>query len=195
MTKSKKEAFCSFLVLGNTEVGKTCFILRYCDNVFQDTYLMTMGIDFKFKKEVLENGNKITVRIFDTAGQERFWSMPKNHYKASDGILLIYDVTKKSTFDGIREWIERIKEKAPLNIQIVLIGNKIDDIDNRVVSTEEGSQLAKEHAIEFFEVSAKDNINIREAVMRLVNLVMNIKKEDHQGLQLVPDGNKKKNCC
>lgn len=182
MSKGIKETCFTFLVLGNTEVGKTCFILRYCDDVFQETYLMTMGIDFKIKKEKID-GNTVNVKIFDTAGQERFRSLTKNHYKASDGMLLIYDVTKKSTFEGIRDWIEQIREKAPPNIQIVLIGNKIDDIDNRVVTTEEGTQLAKEHNIDFFEVSAKEGINIREAVIGLLNQVIKIKKET-QGLAL-----------
>ena len=125
MTENTDFAF-KILLLGDSSVGKTCFLKRYTDNTFQDAYLSTIGFDFKFKFVTLENGKTVKVQLWDTAGQERFRTIAKSYYKGAHGIILIYDVTNRKTFDNIRKWLNQIKDEASNKISIILVANKID---------------------------------------------------------------------
>ena len=101
------------LLLGDSAVGKSCLLLRYCDDSFQDIHLATIGLDFRLKTLNLDNNKKIKAQIWDTAGQDRFRAITKNYYRGANGILLIFDITDRSSFEHIRNWIEQIKEEAP----------------------------------------------------------------------------------
>ena len=114
------------LLLGDSSVGKTCFLLRYCDKSFQDAHLSTIGLDYRLKTMTLKNNKSIKLQIWDTAGQDRFRAITKNYYKGANGIILIYDVTNKQTFENVKNWITQIKEEANQNVIIYLAGNKID---------------------------------------------------------------------
>ena len=151
------------LTLGETEVGKTSIVLRYSDDKFHDNKIATIGIDFKIK--IIKKGNeKIKVSIYDTAGQERFKNIVKHYYKGANGVLLIYDITKRDTFEKLEFWLEDLKENSDNlnNLFIYLIGNKNDFEERREVDFEEANNFAKEKNIPYIEVSAKTGNNIKK---------------------------------
>ena len=189
------------LVLGDTSVGKSCLLLRFCDNSFQEAHLTTIGLDFRLKTINLKDDRKVKIQIWDTAGEDRFRSITRNYYKGAKGILLIFDVTNKETFTHVRDWIERIHEESPEGITICLVGNKIDMNESRVISNEEGKKIADEFKIPYFETSAKSNIGVEEVFTYLVKEVDTIYMNEHKeevGRKTVLNQktkNKKKKCC
>ena len=163
-----KEHSLKILLLGDTSVGKTCFLKRYTDDTFQDAYLSTIGFDFKFKYVTLQSGKKVKVQLWDTAGQERFRTIAKSYYKGAHGIILIYDVTNQKSFENIKNWLIQIKEEAPSRTCVILVANKIDFTEERVVNKSDGENLAKLNNLKFFEASAKENINVTEAFQDII---------------------------
>ena len=165
----------NLITLGDGQVGKTSLIFRYIDNVYSSNYLSTIGIDYKFKNEKLSNGEIVNVKLSDTAGQERFRSIAKNFLMKADGIILVYDITNRLSFNNLENWFNDINEKASEK-PIILIGNKLDL--ERKVDTEEGIQLAKkfDKEIKFFETSCKTGENVEEAIKYLVEQVYNKNK-------------------
>ena len=165
----------NLIALGDGQVGKTSLIFRYIDNVYSSNYLSTIGIDYKFKNEKLSNGEIVNVKLSDTAGQERFRSIAKNFLMKADGIILVYDITNRLSFNNLENWFNDINEKASEK-PIILIGNKLDL--ERKVDTEEGIQLAKkfDKEIKFFETSCKTGENVEEAIKYLVEQVYNKNK-------------------
>ena len=165
------------LTLGDTEVGKTSIILRYSDDKFHQNKISTIGVDFKVKM-VTKGNEKIKISIYDTAGQERFKNIVKHYYKGANGILLIYDISKRITFEKLQFWLDDLKENADIdNLFIYLVGNKNDKKEEREVTFEEGNKFAKEKNLPFIEVSAKtgENINqlfddmIKGTILKIVN--------------------------
>ena len=163
----KKERCIKILLLGDTSVGKTCFLKRYTDDTFQDAYLSTIGFDYKFKVVTLKSGKEVKVQIWDTAGQERFRTIAKSYYRGAHGIILVFDVTNPKTFDNIKMWVNQIKDEASSKVCVILVANKIDS-EERVVSQEDGDTLAKSYNLKIFESSAKENINVYEAFQDLI---------------------------
>jgi len=171
------------LTIGDSAVGKTCILLRYASDSFQTTFITTIGIDFK-TKNVNIDGKPLRLQIWDTAGQERFRTITTSYFNGAQGILLVYDVTDRSTFNSIRNWIDQIQQHADENVNMLLIGNKVDLLrDERVmedlqangqthVTTEEGRALASEYGVEFFETSAKENINVDAAFQAIAKATM-----------------------
>ena len=170
--KEKKLTRINLITLGDGQVGKTSLILRYTNDYFGNNYIATIGFDYKFKNEKLKNGEEITVKIFDTAGQEKYRSLAANFLKKADGIILVYDITYKISFENLNKWLKDINENAK-GLPIVLIGNKTDLEENREVSKEEGNEFAKKinEEIEFYEASCKTGENIKEAIRLLVEKI------------------------
>ena len=150
------------LLLGDTSVGKTCFLLRYTDKIFEESHISTIGLDYRLKSMTLKNGKNIKLQIWDTSGQERFRAITKNYYKQANGILLMYDITNEKSFSNIQNWINQIKEETSSNIVLFIIGNKIDLEDQRKITYENWNNLAKQYQYPFFEASSKSAININE---------------------------------
>ena len=160
------------LLLGDSTVGKTCFLLRYCDKTFQEAHLSTIGLDYRLKSMTLANGKHIKLQIWDTAGQDRFRAITKNYQKGANGIILIYDVTNIQSFENVKNWIAQIKEEANPNAIIYLAGNKIDvNESQKAVKTEDGKKIADELTIKFYETSAKNGINVNEIFEDLVEKI------------------------
>ena len=157
-----EECVYKILLLGDSMVGKTCFLLKYTDKSFQEIHMSTIGLDYRLKTLTLKNRKTVKLQIWDTAGQDRFRSITKNYYKKANGIILIYDVTNKKSYKNISVWINQIKEEADPNVVIYLAGNKIDMEEERKIKTEEGEKLAEEYNFPFKETSAKEDININE---------------------------------
>ena len=189
------------LLLGDSSVGKTCFLLRYCDKSFQDAHLSTIGLDYRLKTMTLKSGKNIKLQIWDTAGQDRFRAITKNYYKGANGIILIYDVTNVQTFENVKNWISQIKEEANPNVVIYLAGNKIDiPQEERAVKTEEGKEIADEYKLQFKETSAKDGINVNEVFQELVEKIdevfskLEVPKSEQKN-KLYDGKSKKRACC
>ena len=165
----EEEIVYKVLLLGDSSVGKTCFLLRYCDKSFQDVHLSTIGLDYRLKSMTLKNNKNIKLQIWDTAGQDRFRAITKNYYKGANGIILIYDVTNMQTYENVKNWISQIKEEANPNVIIYLVGNKIDvPDDQRLVKAEDGQKIADEFNLPFNEASAKDGTNVNEIFQELL---------------------------
>jgi small GTP-binding protein len=156
-----------FLILGDSSVGKTSFIQKYTNNTFNLYQKSTIGIDYSIQTAHIHN-KTIRLQIWDTAGQERYKSIVKSFYHGTHGILLMYDISKEDTFNGISLWLKDINEKNK-DVAIILVGNKCDlEDDNRKVPIEKGKELADSLSISFFETSAKFDINIKESFTNLV---------------------------
>ena len=190
------------LLLGDSAVGKSCLLLRYCENSFQESHLTTIGLDFRLKTVNLEDKRKIKVQIWDTAGEDRFRAITRNYYRGANGIILMYDVTDQKSFEHIRDWVEKIKEDAVEEIIIYLVGNKIDLNNKRIITNEEGKKLAAEYNIKYYETSVKNSIGVEEVFLSLIKemddlfLEKNNKEVENPVNFNVKNKNKnKKNCC
>ncbi|KAL4714044.1 hypothetical protein ACJJTC_008398 [Scirpophaga incertulas] len=151
------------MLLGDSGVGKTCMLVRFRDGTFlAGNYISTVGIDFR-NKVVTVDGIKVKLQIWDTAGQERFRSVTHAYYRDAHALLLLYDVTNKSSFDNIRAWLGEIREYAQDDVVIMLLGNKSDSGLERAVRREEGQRLAREYQVAFMETSAKTGLNVEAA--------------------------------
>ncbi|XP_032990629.1 ras-related protein Rab-3D isoform X2 [Rhinolophus ferrumequinum] len=142
------------LLIGNSSVGKTSFLFRYADDSFTPAFVSTVGIDFK-----------------DTAGQERYRTITTAYYRGAMGFLLMYDVANQESFTAVQDWATQIKTYSWDNAQVILVGNKCDLEDERVVPAEDGRRLAEDLGFEFFEASAKENINVKQVFERLVDVI------------------------
>merc|ERR1711931_73835 len=158
------------LIIGNSSVGKTSFLFRYADDSFTSAFVSTVGIDFKVKT-VIRNDKRVKLQIWDTAGQERYRTITTAYYRGAMGFILMYDVTNEESFNSVQDWCTQIKTYSWDNAQVVLVGNKCDMEEERVVSTERGKQLADQLGLEFFETSAKENINVKAVFERLVDII------------------------
>jgi len=160
------------LLIGDSGVGKSCLLLRFSDDSFTPSFITTIGIDFKIRTIDLE-GKRIKLQIWDTAGQERFRTITTAYYRGAMGILLVYDVTDEKSFNNIRNWIRNIEQHATESVNKILIGNKCDMVEKKVVDSARGKALADEYGIKFLETSAKNSINVEEA---FITLAKDIKK-------------------
>ncbi|XP_063531780.1 ras-related protein Rab-37 isoform X1 [Cydia strobilella] len=161
--EDKYDAFGKVMLLGDSGVGKTCMLVRFRDGKFlAGNYISTVGIDFR-NKVVTVDGIKVKLQIWDTAGQERFRSVTHAYYRDAHALLLLYDVTNKTSFDNIRAWLGEIREYAQDDVVIMLLGNKSDSGLERAVRREEGQRLAREYQVSFMETSAKTGLNVEAA--------------------------------
>lgn len=148
------------ILIGNAGVGKSCLLLRFSDNTFNENYYSTIGVDFKIKTITLENSKVVKLQIYDTAGQERFHTITSSYYHAADGIGIVYDVTNKDSFDAVNVWLNDVEKLAKPEVCKVLIGNKCDLMTTKIISNDQGFDLAKAFGIPFLETSAKTAENV-----------------------------------
>ncbi|KAG6462014.1 hypothetical protein O3G_MSEX012998 [Manduca sexta] len=141
MAKKTYDLLFKLLLIGDSGVGKTCILFRFSDNHFTTTFISTIGIDFKIKTVELR-GKKIKLQIWDTAGQERFHTITTSYYRGAMGIMLVYDITNEKTFDDIVKWLRNIDEHANEDVEKMILGNKCDMEEKRVVSKERGEAAA-----------------------------------------------------
>lgn len=158
------------LVIGDSTVGKTSFCVRYSDDKFLAGYVATVGIDYKVKN-VLCQGEKVKVQIWDTAGQERYRTITTAYYRGAMGFVLMYDICNEQSFRAVADWASQISTHSWENTQVILVGNKCDLEDERIVSYEQGRKMAEQMGFPFFETSAKENINVRATFDKLVDMI------------------------
>jgi Ras-related protein Rab-2A len=156
-------------------VGKSCLLLQFTDKRFQPVHDLTIGVEFGARMINID-GKQIKLQIWDTAGQESFRSITRSYYRGAAGALLVYDITRRETFEHLTSWLEDARQHSSANMVIMLIGNKSDLEAKREVTAEEGLSFAKEHALVFMETSAKTAANVEEAFI-------NTAKEIYQKIQ------------
>ena len=158
------------IFIGDSDTGKSSLSQRIAHDSFNPTYIDTIGVDF-FIKYIKISGKIIKLQIWDTAGADHFRSVTKAYYKGSRIIFLVYDVTNLNSFKNIKNWMKDIEDFKKEKVYIVLVGNKCDSLD-RVITEEEGINLAKEHNIDFLETSAKNDKNIFELLYHRINKLL-----------------------
>ncbi|CAD8126801.1 unnamed protein product [Paramecium sonneborni] len=172
-----QEQIFKIVIIGNSAVGKSSLLIRYCDDTFKDIYLSTIGVDFRFKTIKLD-GLGVKLQIWDTAGQERFRNITNSYYKGAQGIVIVYDVTNAKSFEDVTKfWMMELSHYADQNVKLMLLGNKIDlaTEETRQVSQEMAEQLAKEHNMQHHVVSAKTAEEVENAFISLARSIYNEK--------------------
>ena len=151
-----------YIIVGDMAVGKSCLLLQFTDHKFRHQHELTIGVEFGGKTIEVKNEN-VKIQIWDTAGQEAFQAITRTYYKGAIGALLVYDITRKETFDHITKWLNEVKSNGSKDICCILIGNKKDLEAQRQVKYEEGKKLADENHLLFLETSAKTAENVQES--------------------------------
>ena len=164
------------LILGDSSVGKTTLLLKYVDGYFPTVYVATIGVEYKIKR-ININGIDISLQIWDTAGQERFRGITKNFMKGADGIIYVYDITKKSSFESLKNWIFQ-SEEATEGFKKIIIGNKIDLEKERQITNESLNKFCQSRNIKGMEVSAKNDVNVNECFETLAKLIIEGKSKE-----------------
>ena len=195
------------LLIGDSQVGKTSLLLNYTDHIFPEEHVATIGVEYKDKNIIKDNYN-IKLQIWDTAGQERFHSITKNIYRNAHGVLFIYDITDKESFNNIKNWIKDLQNVGN-DIKGVILGNKIDLELQRVIYKNDLEEMANKYKMPFIETSAKQNLFVNNAFDLIINEILKNKTEEQivemfsrktrSDLSVTTkktnDKNKKNNCC
>ena len=163
------------LIIGDSGVGKSSLLLRFSDNTFAGTYITTIGVDFKIRT-VDVAGEKVKLQIWDTAGQERFRTITSTYYRGTHGVIVVYDVTSGESFANVKRWLHEIDQNCDV-VNRILVGNKDDDPDRKVVLTQDAHRFAEQMGIQLYETSAKENKNVEEMFLAITKLVLQSKKE------------------
>ena len=174
--ETKKNLSLKILIIGDTSVGKTSILLNYVDHVFPEEHIATIGVEYK-DKDIIKNGYNIRLQIWDTAGQERFHSITKNIFRNTNGVLFVYDVTKRKTFNNIKNWIKDT-ENLDKDTKGIILGNKIDLEDQRTVENEELKELGDKYKMKVLEISAKNNLNINEGFDLIIDELLEGKSDN-----------------
>lgn len=162
------------ILIGNSGVGKTSIINRYVDQIYSENYISTIGVDFKIKTLVRDN-ETVKLQIWDTAGQERFRTITGSYYRGAHCIIVVFDVTDKESFNDIASWMGEIEKNKVNDTLIVLLGNKIDDVENIMVNNNEVEKLINTYKLDkslFKYISAKENTDITTVFENIVDTLI-----------------------
>ena len=187
------------LVVGDSSVGKTNFVMRLINNEFSKNYMTTSGIDLKATDIEIKN-KKIHIQLWDTAGQEKYKAITKNLFLKVMGALIIYDITNEASYNNLKSWVKLIKEECGKHMQLIILGNKSDLNDERKISKDEAINYAKEQNIEYIETSSKTGENVKKAVTMICENILE-NKELNDSSSFVLDNSsfltdkRKKRCC
>jgi len=158
------------LLIGDSGVGKSCLLLRFSDQSHTDSYISTIGVDFKIRT-IESEGKTIKLQIWDTAGQDRFRSITSTYYRGAHGIIIVYDVTESETFQNVKVWLAEIEKCASPGVHKLLVGNKCDLVGRRQVEYETAKAYAEKLSIPFLETSAKAATNVEKAFLVLAQQI------------------------
>ena len=170
MEKESYAFLFKMVLIGDSSVGKTNILSKYLKGTFDESSKATVGVEFG-TKNIKINDKKIKIQIWDTAGQERYRSITSAYYRGAKGAFIVYDITRQDTFDNIDKWVKDLKTNGDKNTVIMLIGNKSDLEDKRVIQKEQGIKKSEEFKIAFFETSALNGENITKAFDELIEQI------------------------
>lgn len=156
------------LLIGDSGVGKSCLLLRFADDTYTESYISTIGVDFKIRTIELD-GKTIKLQIWDTAGQERFRTITSSYYRGAHGIIVVYDITDQESFNNVKQWLQEIDRYACENVNKLLVGNKCDLTAKRAVETQAAKEYAEQLGIPFLETSAKSSTNVEQAFLTMAS--------------------------
>lgn len=159
-----------FLLIGNGAVGKTSLVRRLCRDQFEDDMEMTVGVEF-LTKNLTVNDVDVRLQIWDTAGQERYRSIGKAYYRNSLGVLVVFSLSDHESFEALDWWFKEARQYCHPKAKILLVGNKVDLVNERCVTTAEAEAFARAHSAQYLESSAKENTNVHEAFLTVANEV------------------------
>ena len=204
MENKEYDLLFKLILIGDSYVGKSNILLKYLKNQFNENSKTTVGVEFG-TKNIIINNKRIKIQIWDTAGQERYRSITSAYYKGAKGALIVYDITRKNTFDNIDKWITDLKLNGDKNICIIILGNKSDLIDKREINKNDGIKKAEMYKTAFLETSALNDDNISKAFDELIEQIVinnkNIFQDDNEneidkGVNLNDEkNNNNKKCC
>ena len=177
------DIFLKILILGDSFVGKTSLLLKFIDGEFSESHIATIGVEFK-EKIVNVMNHDIKLQIWDTSGQERFRSITQNFYRNADGIMLVFDITNRTTYSHIRDWLNEI-QSIDKNIKIILIGNKIDRENERKIDKKTVEEFAQNKNLPYYETSAKTGHNVNEIYKGIAELLLANKTDEEIKEQFV----------
>ncbi|VDP13986.1 unnamed protein product [Soboliphyme baturini] len=163
MRNSMTDYLFKLLLIGDSGVGKSCLLLRFADDTYTDSYISTIGVDFKIRTIELD-GKTIKLQIWDTAGQERFRTITSSYYRGAHGIIVVYDITDEESFNNVKLWLQEIERYACENVNKLLVGNKCDMTQKRAVEHDTAKEYADQLGIPFLETSAKNSTNVEQAI-------------------------------
>ena len=195
MDEASYDYLIKVMMIGSSNVGKTCLIQRFCVKDFAVNYLPTIAIDFKIKILDIE-GVSLKMQIWDTAGQERFNTLTESFFKSAHGIFITYSVDDEASFSAVNRWIKQVQNLAPKNVQVILLANKTD-LAERVITTEQGEECARKFGVPFFEVSALSGSNVVEAFTKMGSQIVGDLKLQKSVIEGIPDLHveTKSKCC
>ncbi|XP_048024867.1 EF-hand calcium-binding domain-containing protein 4B [Megalobrama amblycephala] len=183
------------VLVGNSSVGKTSLLRRFCDDCFHPGTCATVGIDYSVKTLTVDN-SQVALQMWDTAGQERYRSITKQFFRKADGVVVVYDITNEQTFTAVRQWLASVQEGAGEDIPIMLLGNKTDLDGQREIPLGTGEKLAKDFQLIFYECSAFSNHNVTESMIHMARVLKEQEdREKEKTVSLVDSTAKKKSCC
>ncbi|XP_009701133.1 PREDICTED: EF-hand calcium-binding domain-containing protein 4B [Cariama cristata] len=182
------------IFVGNSSVGKTSFLRRFCEDRFFPGTAATVGVDYNVKTITVDN-TQVALQLWDTAGQERYRSITKQFFRRADGVIVMYDITAKDTFTAVKQWLISIEETTGENVPVLLLGNKTDNEKEREVPMGMGEHLAKDYNLIFYECSAYSGYNTKKSVLHLARILKEHEdKVKEKTIELQSDKNKK-SCC
>ena len=189
--ESDFETLIKLVIIGDSGVGKSNFLFKFIEGQFSPLHVATVGFDYKSKIITLpQSKKKVKLQIWDTAGQEKYMSINKNLFQRVQGIILMYDLTKRETFERLTIWLNIIKQMTN-EIPIILVANKLDEEDNeesgRIVETDEGEAFAKENEFQFLEASGLNGTNVDKVFINISELIIKNLQEDRT--QSISNGN------
>mmetsp|Transcript_26376 Transcript_26376/g.81161 ORF Transcript_26376/g.81161 Transcript_26376/m.81161 type:complete len:205 (-) Transcript_26376:311-925(-) len=173
-TKRDYDHLFKLVLIGDTGVGKSCLLLRFADDAFTESYISTIGVDFRFRT-VKVDGKTVKLQIWDTAGQERFRTITSAYYRGADGIIMVYDVTSQESFDHVADWLTEVNRYASEGTCKLLVGNK-SDMDDKIVNTDTAKEYADSLGIPFLETSAKNATNVEEAFLTMAQELIKLRE-------------------
>jgi len=162
------------LFIGDSSVGKSSLLLRFADETWlpEDETSATIGVDFRVHRMQTKDGKKVKLSIWDTAGQERFRTIISSYYRGAQGIIIVYDVSNRETFEGLPKWMSELSTYLSSDVVKIIVGNKVDKEHSRQVTEDEGRKFAGRHGCLFIEASAKTAVGVRETFVDLVEKII-----------------------
>ena len=192
------EFLIKILIVGDSTVGKTNFIKKYVEDKFNENYFASTGIDL-ISTSIKIEGKSFKIQIWDTAGQEKYRAMTKNLFLKTQGIVILFDISNETSFINLKSWMNEIKDECSSDIPIILVGNKSDLEDNRVIDKERAMEYAKNENLEYIETSSKTGENINKALSLIIEKIYQRADSNSNFSFTLDDGTVKKKskkmCC